>query len=115
MSAWMNATHAWISSVSKRSKLSEPPGKCCTAAAAAVRRMSESCSSPLASADGPPSSTSGVSAPLCLLVGCPGKTPLVPSSDGECDRGGERLLVLPFEPWVAMTEGEEGGSGDLVK
>jgi hypothetical protein len=41
--------------------------------------------------------------------------PFAWSSEGETERGVDRLLVLLSEPRVAMMEGDDGGSGDRVK
>lgn len=60
-----------------------------------------------------------MSAPLNLVLlplWFPGENVLpAASSDGETERGDEKLLYPPSDPRVAAMEGEEGGSGDRVK
>lgn len=119
----MNSTHAWISSVSNRSKLSDPPGKCCTAEDVARLRM-DSRRKPSTNPDSPfpmgvgCSRTRGVSAPLALLpverLEDEHDRALGASSDGEEDLGVDMLLEV-LEPWDAAIEGDEGGSGERVK
>ncbi len=123
----MKETQSSMCSVSYRSKLREPPGKCWTEARRRREEWRESESSarrplavgacPLPCIDG--SSTDGVRAPF--LRGCSGGEPAMDSSPGgEEDMGvddepgvGTSLMVL--EPLVAAIEGELGGSGERVK
>lgn len=61
------------------------------------------------------SNTSGVSAPLSLLVVADGDDDSAGlSSDGESERGVEISLAV-LVPRVAATEGDGGGSGERVK
>jgi hypothetical protein len=60
---------------------------------------------------------SGVNAPLVVRFPIAGGKRLAAASGsdgGEWDLGEERLLGVPL-PRVAMTDGEEGGSGERVK
>ncbi|KAI3622225.1 pantothenate kinase [Moniliophthora roreri] len=99
----MKSTHSCMLSVSKRSKLSDPPGKCWD-----VRRSIESRTRSLPisvklDVDGDASSTKGVKAPLRLICEPEGE-PLTDPLEGDEDRESRSLGVL--DPLVAAIEGE---------
>jgi len=113
----MNETHASMLSVSNRSKLREPPGKCWT-----VRLSMESRRRPSVSSERPMprdggSRTRGVKAPFFPVGGG-----VVESDDfvgtsslvGDSERGVDILLTVD-EPRVAAMDGDAGGPGDRVK
>ena len=125
----MKVTQSCMCSVSKRSKLSDPPGKCCTETLRRSEEWRESESSerrslgfgecPLLCAEG--SSMEGVRAPFIRgFGGGEPETERVFSRGGEEDigvvedTGVERSLIV-LEPLVAAIEGELGGSGERVK
>ena len=115
----MKSTHSSMCSVSNRSKLREPPGRWCTD----TRRSRVSLKDE--SRDGKPlmtfplSRTAGVKAPLtrerasCLWLGEEGVVGV--SFPGDMDSGVITPPLCTLDPFVAMTDGDVGGSGERVK